>query len=65
MAACNSNVKCTCSHTSCIRHGNCCQCVAHHRGKGEVPGCFFSEVGEKTNDRSIENFYQDYKNRSN
>jgi len=63
--ACNNNtINCTCTYTSCYRHGKCCECVLFHRKSGEVPGCFFSAVGEKTYDRSIENLYRDYKKSS-
>ncbi|MGI6279244.1 MAG: DUF6485 family protein [Acutalibacteraceae bacterium] len=61
--ACNNTIKCTCTYSSCAHHGKCCECVAFHRGSGEVPGCFFSKAGEKTYDRSIENLFHDYKNR--
>lgn len=62
--SCRKRNKCTCTYTSCSRRGKCCECVAYHRRSGEVPGCFFSEAGEKTYDRSIENLYRDYeKNR--
>lgn len=54
--------KCTCTY-SCSRRGMCCECVAYHRDKNQVPGCFFSKEGEKTYDRSIEALYQDYKKR--
>lgn len=59
--ACNNNTDCTCTYPSCSRRGKCCECVAYHRGSGEVPGCFFSKQGEKTYDRSIENLCRDYK----
>lgn len=47
---------CSCSYMSCSRRGNCCECVSYHRSNNEIPGCFFSPEGEKTYDRSIENF---------
>ena len=43
--ACNPTINCTCTYTSCSRHGKCCECVAYHRRSGEVPGCFFSKSG--------------------
>lgn len=46
---------CTCSY-SCSKRGMCCECVAFHRERGEIPGCFFSERSEQTYDRSIEYF---------
>ncbi|NLO99686.1 MAG: hypothetical protein GX386_05285 [Clostridiaceae bacterium] len=61
--ACNNTVNCTCTYTSCSRHGKCCECVAYHRRSGEVPGCFFSKSAERTYDRSIANLYRDYMNR--
>lgn len=50
---------CTCTYTSCGKRGKCCECVAYHRSLGELPGCFFSKEGERTWDRSIENFIRD------
>jgi hypothetical protein len=43
---------CTCTYP-CERRGKCCQCVAYHRGRKELPGCFFSKENERTYDRSI------------
>ncbi|HEX2950115.1 MAG TPA: DUF6485 family protein [Armatimonadota bacterium] len=31
--------KCTCSYTSCARHGVCCECIRYHRENGDLPGC--------------------------
>jgi hypothetical protein len=36
----------------------CCECVASHRNRGELPGCLFPPKGEKTYDRSVESFIQ-------
>lgn len=53
----NSNTKnCSCTYEPCSRKGVCCDCVAYHRGNGELPGCFFTPAGERTYDRSVENF---------
>ncbi|MDR0361696.1 MAG: DUF6485 family protein [Planctomycetota bacterium] len=30
---------CTCAYAGCSRHGVCCQCVTHHRSRGELPQC--------------------------
>lgn len=57
--ACDNTNECACTY-SCSRRKKCCECVAYHRGAGEVPGCFFSKQGEKTYDRSIENLYRDH-----
>ncbi len=54
---------CTCTYKSCSKRGTCCECVAHHRSYGELPGCFFTPEGEKTYDRSIENFIKTYQNK--
>lgn len=43
---------CTCTY-DCSRKGLCCECVAHHRRAGEIPGCFFPPEVEKTYDRSL------------
>lgn len=55
---------CTCSYNPCNRKGLCCQCIAYHRKRKEIPGCLFSASIEKTypwlrheaSDRSISNF---------
>ncbi|HNZ27796.1 MAG TPA: DUF6485 family protein, partial [Spirochaetota bacterium] len=48
---CNNTVDCSCTYTSCSRHGKCCECVAYHRKNGEAPGCLFSKSAEKSYDR--------------
>jgi len=55
---CDNKGTCSCTY-SCSRKGKCCACVVYHRVRGEVPACFFTEKGEKTYDRSIENLYKD------
>lgn len=60
--ACDSKTHCTCTY-SCSRHGKCCECVAYHRKKSEVPGCFFSKAAEATYDRSISRLYRDSNNK--
>jgi hypothetical protein len=52
------NCKCT---YSCSTKGLCCDCVATHRKNGEIPGCFFPALAEKTYDRSIEHFISCFK----
>lgn len=49
---------CTCTF-SCSKKGICCDCVKHHRDKGELPGCYFSREAEATGDRSVEAFLRD------
>ncbi|MFO7637770.1 MAG: DUF6485 family protein [bacterium] len=48
--------QCTCSYAGCSRKGLCCECIAYHRRKGEVPGCLFPPEVEKTYDRSAARF---------
>ncbi len=50
---------CTCSYISCDKRGNCCQCVAYHKDRGEIPGCLFSEEAERSYDRSLANLMRD------
>lgn len=59
---CSNNKPCTCTYT-CSKKHQCCECVAYHRDMGEIPGCFFSKEGEKSYDRSIENFIKDFRSR--
>ncbi|MBD3249008.1 hypothetical protein GF336_03105 [Candidatus Woesearchaeota archaeon] len=47
--------RCNCTYP-CDRKGVCCECIAYHKARGELPACFFSEEDEKTYDRSVENF---------
>lgn len=53
----NKNM-CNCTYTSCSRHGVCCECIAYHRKKDQLPACYFPDDVEKTYDRSIERFIQ-------
>ena len=46
---------CTCTY-DCHRKGICCDCVAYHRRKRQLPGCFFPPEAERTYDRSYEYF---------
>lgn len=54
--------KCACTY-HCSKRGMCCECIKSHRENNEIPGCYFSKEGEKTYDRSIENFIRDYQSR--
>lgn len=51
-----NTVACNCSYSPCGRKGICCECVAYHRRRGELPACFFPDDVERTYDRSIERF---------
>ena len=46
---------CNCTST-CARKGICCQCIANHRKKGQLPACYFPEDVECGYDRSVGNF---------
>ncbi len=53
---------CNCTY-SCSKKGICCDCIAYHRKKGELPACYFPKDVEKTYDRSIETFIAIYEDR--
>lgn len=56
----SENMKnCNCTYP-CSRKGLCCECVAYHRERGELPACYFSDADEKTYNRSVE-FYMSRK----
>lgn len=56
----DDNLKfCPCTYPGCSRKGICCECIKHHREKGELPACYFSLEAEKTYDRSIKKFIED------
>ncbi|MBN1389591.1 MAG: hypothetical protein JXA22_03005 [Candidatus Thermoplasmatota archaeon] len=46
---------CNCSYP-CDRKGRCCECIAYHRRRRELPACYFSKQAEATYDRSVENY---------
>lgn len=50
---------CPCTYPGCPRKGICCECIAYHRKDNELPACYFSSLGEKTFDRSIDNFIKE------
>lgn len=45
--------ECPCTYP-CSRRGKCCECIAHHRSRGELPACYFTPEQERTYNRSIE-----------
>ena len=52
----SANLKgCNCTYP-CDRKGLCCECVRYHRGRRELPACYFDKEAEKTYDRSIGNY---------
>jgi hypothetical protein len=46
---------CNCTYP-CDKNGICCECIAYHRKRKELPACYFDEETEKTYDRSIKRF---------
>ena len=66
MAECKNksrNMKyCNCSFP-CGKKGVCCECIAYHRGLGELPACYFPNDAESSGDRTINNFIKIYKER--
>ena len=54
---------CTCTYPNCSRKGKCCECIAHHREKGELPGCLFPPEVERTYDRSREAYLKAWLNK--
>jgi hypothetical protein len=55
--------QCRCTYEPCSRKGVCCDCIAYHLPKRQLPGCFFPEDAEKTYNRSFEHFAQLVANR--
>ena len=49
---------CNCTYP-CEKKGVCCECVAYHRRRGELPACYFSAEAEGTYDRSVTAFLAD------
>ena len=58
--ACENTGACNCTYP-CERHGKCCECVRYHKSYGELPACYFSKEGERSYDRSVENYLKDRK----
>jgi len=52
---------CPCTYPNCDKKGICCECIKHHRERGELPACFFPPEVEKTFDRSVQNFVRLFK----
>jgi hypothetical protein len=46
---------CNCTY-DCDKKGKCCECVAYHREKQELPACYFNQEKEATYDRSLKNY---------
>ncbi len=57
----DENLKdCTCSYEPCSRKGICCECIAYHWRRRELPGCLFPPDVERTYDRSLSRFIQSH-----
>ena len=56
-----NTASCNCTYGGCSRHGACCECLAYHRGTGQLPACYFGAQAEKSYDRSIENYIKNLK----
>jgi hypothetical protein len=52
---------CNCSYPGCSRHGVCCECLAYHRGSGELPACYFTAAEERTYNRSVSFYFQKHR----
>ncbi len=52
---------CNCTYPGCDKKGICCECIRHHRERGELPGCYFPPEAEKTYDRSVRKFLESRK----
>ncbi len=52
---------CPCTYSGCPRKGICCECIKYHLVNDELPACCFSKEAEKTYDRSIKRFIENYK----
>jgi len=44
---------CPCTYPGCDKKGKCCDCLAYHLSREELPACCFPAAMEKTYDRSI------------
>jgi hypothetical protein len=55
-----NSARCNCTYPGCPRHGVCCDCLAYHRGSGELPACYFTAAEERTYDRSISYFVRQH-----
>jgi len=48
--------RCNCSYPGCPKKGHCCDCLAYHLAKRQLPACCFPDEVERTWDRSFESF---------
>jgi hypothetical protein len=52
---------CGCTYMSCGKRGLCCDCLAGHLSRQELPGCCFPPEAEKTYDRGFKAFARAWK----
>jgi len=62
-AIAKNKAQCNCSYEPCPRKGVCCECLAYHWQQGELPACLFPDSVERTYDRSVGRFIQEYSHR--
>ena len=55
-----NKIRCNCTYEPCSRKGICCECLAYHLSRNELPACCFPDDVEKTYDRSFERFISLY-----
>jgi hypothetical protein len=53
--------KCNCTANGCNNKGICCDCITYHRKARQLPACYFPDEAEKTYNRSVEYFFELYK----
>lgn len=56
--------QCNCSWEPCSRKGMCCECLAYHWSREELPACLFPDSVEKTYDRSLRIFIRTHKDKA-
>ena len=49
-------IRCNCTYEPCSRKGRCCECLAYHLERSELPACAFPPEVERTYDRSFTRF---------
>ncbi len=49
------NLKKDCTY-DCDKKGICCECIAYHLARKELPACCFSKEAEASYDRSFKKF---------
>ncbi|RLA84066.1 MAG: hypothetical protein DRG31_05430 [Deltaproteobacteria bacterium] len=50
--------RCSCTYEPCSKKGKCCECLAYHWSRRELPGCLFPPEVERTYDRSLKRFIE-------